>query len=104
MFVTFFIFILCVCIGRIWAGHNIVRFNCARIREAFAEIGKPTPKPKDTIDRFDSLILLTKKFGMRAGDMKVSISLFLTKRQHLINMDPVSFWENFYEKLKKLSK
>ena len=71
-----FIFILCVCIGRIWAGHNILRFDCARIREAFAEIGKPAPEPKGTID---SLQLLTQKFGRRAGDMKVSISLFLTK-------------------------
>ena len=75
--------IFCVCIGRIWAGHNIVEFDCARVREAFAEIGKPAPEPKDTID---SLILLRQKFGKRAGDMKVSLSLFLTKKQHLINI------------------
>ena len=68
--------IFSVYIGRIWAGHNIKRFDCARIRKAFAEIGKPAPEPKDTID---SLILLTNNFGKRAGDMKVSISLFLTK-------------------------
>uniref|UniRef100_A0A7N2N7A7 Exonuclease domain-containing protein n=1 Tax=Quercus lobata TaxID=97700 RepID=A0A7N2N7A7_QUELO len=55
--------------GRIWAGHNILRFDCARIREAFAEIGKPTPEPKGTID---SLQLLTQKFGRRAGDMKMA--------------------------------
>ncbi|KAK6123195.1 hypothetical protein DH2020_043052 [Rehmannia glutinosa] len=55
--------------GRIWAGHNILRFDCARIREAFAEINRPAPEPKGTID---SLALLTQKFGRRAGDMKES--------------------------------
>lgn len=55
-------------VGRIWAGHNILRFDCARIREAFAEIGMPAPEPKGTID---SLALLTQRFGRRAGDMKV---------------------------------
>jgi DNA polymerase III epsilon subunit-like protein len=54
--------------GRIWAGHNILRFDCARIREAFAEIGRQPPEPKGAID---SLGLLTQKFGRRAGDMKV---------------------------------
>ncbi|KAH9721958.1 protein NEN1 [Citrus sinensis] len=54
--------------GRIWAGHNILRFDCARIREAFAEIGLPAPEPKGTID---SLALLTQRFGRRAGDMKL---------------------------------
>ncbi|XP_010546160.1 PREDICTED: protein NEN1 [Tarenaya hassleriana] len=55
--------------GRIWAGHNILRFDCARIREAFAEIGRQPPEPKGTID---SLALLTQKFGRRAGDMKMA--------------------------------
>ncbi|XP_022929772.1 protein NEN1-like [Cucurbita moschata] len=55
--------------GRIWAGHNILRFDCARIREAFAQIGMPPPQPKGTID---SLALLTQKFGRRAGDMKMA--------------------------------
>ncbi|KGN63687.1 protein NEN1 [Cucumis sativus] len=55
--------------GRIWAGHNILRFDCARIREAFAEIGVPAPEPKGTID---SLALLTQRFGRRAGDMKMA--------------------------------
>ncbi|KAL0416365.1 UNVERIFIED_CONTAM: protein NEN1 [Sesamum latifolium] len=55
--------------GRIWAGHNIVRFDCARIREAFADINRPAPEPKGTID---SLALLTQKFGRRAGDMKMA--------------------------------
>ncbi|KAG8379220.1 hypothetical protein BUALT_Bualt07G0065900 [Buddleja alternifolia] len=55
--------------GRIWAGHNILRFDCARIREAFAEINRPVPEPRGTID---SLALLTQKFGRRAGDMKMA--------------------------------
>ncbi|VVB13630.1 unnamed protein product [Arabis nemorensis] len=55
--------------GRIWAGHNILRFDCARIREAFAEIGRTPPEPKGAID---SLALLTQKFGRRAGDMKMA--------------------------------
>ncbi|XP_031281181.1 protein NEN1-like [Pistacia vera] len=55
--------------GRIWAGHNIVRFDCARIREAFAEVGRAPPEPKGTID---SLALLTQRFGRRAGDMKMA--------------------------------
>ncbi|KAF2318007.1 hypothetical protein GH714_041334 [Hevea brasiliensis] len=55
--------------GRIWAGHNILRFDCVRIREAFAEIARPPPEPKGIID---SLALLTQKFGRRAGDMKMA--------------------------------
>ncbi|KAL2493006.1 Protein NEN1 [Abeliophyllum distichum] len=42
--------------GRICAGHNILRFDCAGIRDAFSEINRPAPKPKGTID---SLALLT---------------------------------------------
>lgn len=56
------------CVGRIWAGHNILRFDCVRIRDAFAEINLAPPEPKGAID---SLVLLTQKFGRRAGDMKV---------------------------------
>ncbi|PON68939.1 Exonuclease/helicase-like [Parasponia andersonii] len=55
--------------GRIWAGHNILKFDCARIREAFADIGRPAPEPKGTID---SLALLTQRFGRRAGNMKMA--------------------------------
>ncbi|CAF1716451.1 unnamed protein product [Brassica oleracea] len=55
--------------GRVWAGHNILRFDIPRIREAFAEIGRDPPEPKGTID---SLVLLTQKFGRRAGDMKMA--------------------------------
>jgi hypothetical protein len=45
-----------------------VRFDSARIREAFAEIGRLPPQPKGMID---TLPLLTQRFGRRAGDMKV---------------------------------
>lgn len=55
--------------GRIWAGHNILKFDCARIREAFAAIHRPAPEPKGTID---SLVLLTQRFGRRAGSMKMA--------------------------------
>ncbi|XP_043704047.1 protein NEN1-like [Telopea speciosissima] len=55
--------------GRVWAGHNIEKFDCVRIWEAFAEIGKPAPHPKGTID---SLKLLTHTFGRRAGNMKMA--------------------------------
>ncbi|KAH1080188.1 hypothetical protein J1N35_019949 [Gossypium stocksii] len=54
--------------GRVWAGHNIVKFDCVRIREAFEKIDRPAPEPKGIID---SLALLTQKFGRRAGDMKM---------------------------------
>ncbi|KAJ8540491.1 hypothetical protein K7X08_032478 [Anisodus acutangulus] len=55
--------------GRIWAGHNILKFDCPRIREAFAGINKPEPEPKGTID---TLTLLTERFGRRAGNMKMA--------------------------------
>lgn len=54
--------------GRIWGGHNIQRFDCVRIREAFADINRPPPVPAAIID---SLGLLTHKFRTRAGNMKV---------------------------------
>ncbi|XP_042000049.1 protein NEN1-like isoform X1 [Salvia splendens] len=55
--------------GRIWAGHNILRFDCPRILEAFSDINRPAPEPKGAID---TLQLLTQKFGRRAGDMKMA--------------------------------
>ncbi|KAK9111096.1 hypothetical protein Scep_018615 [Stephania cephalantha] len=55
--------------GRVWAGHNIHRFDCARIREAFADIGRPAPVP---VGMIDSLEVLTQKFGRRAGNMKMA--------------------------------
>ncbi|XP_039057037.1 protein NEN1-like isoform X2 [Hibiscus syriacus] len=54
--------------GRVWAGHNIVKFDCLRIREAFEKIGRPAPEPKGIID---SLTLLSQRFGKRAGNMKM---------------------------------
>ncbi|KAK4359665.1 hypothetical protein RND71_021894 [Anisodus tanguticus] len=54
---------------RIWVGHNILKFDCPRIREAFAGINKPAPEPKGTID---TLALLTERFGRRAGNMKMA--------------------------------
>ncbi|XP_006366481.1 protein NEN4 [Solanum tuberosum] len=55
--------------GRIWAGHNIQRFDCVRIKAAFAEIGCPAPVPVGIID---SLGVLSEKFGKRAGNMKMA--------------------------------
>ncbi|XP_028753649.1 protein NEN2-like [Neltuma alba] len=54
---------------RVWAGHNILRFDCLRIREAFTEINRPPPSPKRTIDSFP---VLTQTFGRRAGNMKMA--------------------------------
>ncbi|KAE8706941.1 Protein NEN3 [Hibiscus syriacus] len=55
--------------GRIWAGHNIQRFDCVRIKEAFADIGRPPPV---SVGIIDSLGVLTDKFGKRAGNMKMA--------------------------------
>lgn len=54
--------------GRIWAGHNVHRFDAVRIREAFADIGRPAPQPLGVIDSLD---ILNRKFGKRAGNLKV---------------------------------
>jgi DNA polymerase III epsilon subunit-like protein len=55
--------------GRVWAGHNIQRFDCPRIREAFADVGRPAPEPAGVID---SLNVLANEFGRRAGDLKMA--------------------------------
>ncbi|KAI3978493.1 hypothetical protein MKX01_015668 [Papaver californicum] len=55
--------------GRVWAGHNIQRFDCVRIKEAFADIGRIPPVPVGIID---SLGVLSQKFGRRAGNMKMA--------------------------------
>ncbi|KAK4485666.1 hypothetical protein RD792_008309 [Penstemon davidsonii] len=68
--------------GRIWAGHNILRFDSACIREAFAEINRTPPEPKGIID---SLALLTQRFGSRAGDMKLSAYGFLFSNISIIH-------------------
>ncbi|XVF54339.1 hypothetical protein PTKIN_Ptkin05aG0173400 [Pterospermum kingtungense] len=36
--------------GRVWAGHNVEKFDCVIIREAFEKIGRPAPEPKGIID------------------------------------------------------
>uniref|UniRef100_A0A2N9G4B8 Exonuclease domain-containing protein n=1 Tax=Fagus sylvatica TaxID=28930 RepID=A0A2N9G4B8_FAGSY len=73
---------------RVWAGHNIERFDSARIREAFAEIDKPAPEPKAT---FDSLPLLEERFGNRAGDMKLATlaNYFELEQQRHRSLDDV---------------
>ncbi|KAK1293995.1 hypothetical protein QJS10_CPA16g01347 [Acorus calamus] len=53
--------------GRVWGGHNMQRFDCARIREAFTDIGRPCPEPVGIID---SLAVLMHGFGRRAGNLK----------------------------------
>ncbi|PWA45565.1 Exonuclease [Artemisia annua] len=58
--------------GRVWAGHDISRFDCERLKEAYAQINRPPPEPKRIID---TLVLLTEKFGRRAGNMKVMANL-----------------------------
>uniref|UniRef100_A0A7N0VM27 Exonuclease domain-containing protein n=1 Tax=Kalanchoe fedtschenkoi TaxID=63787 RepID=A0A7N0VM27_KALFE len=54
--------------GRVWAGHNILEFDCLMIKEAFEEVGRAAPEPKGAID---SLAILKQKFGRRAGNMKL---------------------------------
>jgi len=55
--------------GRIWAGHNIKSFDNVHIRKAFAKIDRKPPEPLLNID---TLPLLRKTFGKRAGDMKLA--------------------------------
>ncbi|XP_028753651.1 protein NEN3-like [Neltuma alba] len=52
---------------RIWAGHNILSFECVDIKKAFSELNRSPPEPKAVIDLVP---LLTETFGRRAGDMK----------------------------------
>uniref|UniRef100_A0A7N0V0B2 Exonuclease domain-containing protein n=1 Tax=Kalanchoe fedtschenkoi TaxID=63787 RepID=A0A7N0V0B2_KALFE len=55
--------------GRVWAGHNIQRFDSHRLNDAFRHAGRPAPVCAGMID---SLGVLTNKFGRRAGDMKMA--------------------------------
>ncbi|XP_057952539.1 protein NEN1-like [Malania oleifera] len=55
--------------GRTWAGHNILKFDCRLIMDAFEDIGWEPPTPSGTID---TLQLLRPKFGRRAGDMRMA--------------------------------
>ncbi|KAJ0670939.1 putative ribonuclease H-like superfamily, exonuclease, RNase T/DNA polymerase III [Helianthus annuus] len=55
--------------GRVWAGHNIVEFDCVRLKEAYAQInGKPLVL-KGTMD---TLKLLIETFGRRTDNMKMA--------------------------------
>lgn len=54
--------------NRIWAGHNIIKFDNPIIIKSFGKIGRKPPKPTDIID---TLPLLRKTFGTRAGDFKM---------------------------------
>jgi DNA polymerase III epsilon subunit-like protein len=55
--------------GQIWVGHNINGFDNAHIREAFSRLGRKPPEPTLCID---TLPLLRKTFGKRAGNMKMA--------------------------------
>lgn len=66
-------------VGRVWVGHNIRRFDCPRMKEAYADIGRSAPEP---IGIIDSLNVLSQGFGRRAGDLKV---IFLYIYIFLIN-------------------
>lgn len=52
--------------GRIWAGHNIKRFDNPHVAEHFRRLGRPGPEPSHLID---TLPLLRDTFGRRAGSM-----------------------------------
>lgn len=55
--------------GRIWAGHNIIKFDMVCVRDAFAAAGRPPPEPVGVID---TLPLLRDTFGFRAGNLKMA--------------------------------
>lgn len=55
--------------GHIWAGHNIKGFDNTHICKAFSRIGRKPPEPTLCID---TLPLLRKTFGKRAGNMKMA--------------------------------
>jgi len=69
-------------VGRTWAGHNIEKFDCARIKEAFQKIGRQPPEPTCTIDTYP---LLEETFGRRAGDMKV---IFIFRAASILSNHP----------------
>mmetsp|Transcript_9712 Transcript_9712/g.39502 ORF Transcript_9712/g.39502 Transcript_9712/m.39502 type:complete len:331 (-) Transcript_9712:73-1065(-) len=55
--------------GRIWAGHNLKAFDCKVIDSQFTKAGLAPPKPLAVVD---TLPLLKKKFGQRAGNLKLA--------------------------------
>ncbi|KAJ0882116.1 putative ribonuclease H-like superfamily, exonuclease, RNase T/DNA polymerase III [Helianthus annuus] len=63
--------------ARVWAGLNIVEFDCVRLKEAYAQINQKLPVPKGTMD---TLKLLTGTFGRRTDNMKVYYCLGGEKR------------------------
>eukprot|EP01097_Dermamoeba_algensis_P009426 TRINITY_DN662_c1_g1_i1.p1 TRINITY_DN662_c1_g1~~TRINITY_DN662_c1_g1_i1.p1 ORF type:complete len:413 (+),score=140.99 TRINITY_DN662_c1_g1_i1:43-1281(+) len=68
--------------GRIWSGHNIVNFDNPVIKKEFEKIGREAPTPSFCVDTYP---LLKKKFGTRAGNMKLaSLGLYfgLGKETH----------------------
>lgn len=54
--------------GRIWAGHNINKFDVPHINKAFKKIDRAAPVPFSTID---TLPLLQGTFGKRAGNLRL---------------------------------
>ncbi|CAI5529023.1 unnamed protein product [Closterium sp. Naga37s-1] len=56
-------------VRKVWAGHNISRFDNARIREAFSALARAPPVPAGVVDTYD---LLRREFGTRAGNMKMA--------------------------------
>eukprot|EP01105_Mastigella_eilhardi_P006576 TRINITY_DN1810_c0_g1_i1.p1 TRINITY_DN1810_c0_g1~~TRINITY_DN1810_c0_g1_i1.p1 ORF type:complete len:469 (-),score=147.55 TRINITY_DN1810_c0_g1_i1:1395-2633(-) len=55
--------------GKLWAGHNIDKFDNVRIRESFARINRPAPECCGSID---TLPLLAKLVQNRAGNLKLA--------------------------------
>ena len=55
--------------NRIWAGHNITHFDIPKILENYERIDMEPPKCAAVID---TLPLLRKAFGKRAGDFKLA--------------------------------
>ncbi|KAH7287637.1 hypothetical protein KP509_32G067400 [Ceratopteris richardii] len=55
--------------GRIWAGHNIIKFDMVCIRDAFSMANRIPPEPVGVID---TLPLLRETFGARAGNLKMA--------------------------------
>ena len=55
--------------GQIWVGHNIKSFDNVHVCKAFSRLGRKPPEPVLCID---TLSLLRRTFGKRAGDMKMA--------------------------------
>ena len=55
--------------GRTWLGHNILRFDIPQLTKHFEAAGLRAPRPAGVID---TLLLLKRHFGKRAGDLKMA--------------------------------